>query len=154
MLNVQRQAADKLIARDPERAAAIALCRSEAQAALSEVRRSVAAMRRAPLDGQALPEAIAALVRDFNAASPLDVQEGLTNTQKHAAAATVRVVLIYGAVEVRVQVCDDGQGALAVSSSAGFGLIGLRERVERLHGTFSAGLGPDGGFVLAVALPV
>jgi signal transduction histidine kinase len=177
VLNVQLQAADKLITRDPERAAAaIALCRSEAQAALAEVRRSVAAMRRAPLDGQALPEAIAALVRDFDAASPLEAQftlsgapqplgpaatmtlyraaqEGLTNTQKHAAAATVRVALIYGAEAVRVQVCDDGQGAPAASGSAGFGLIGLRERVERLHGTFSAGPGPGGGFVLEVALP-
>jgi signal transduction histidine kinase len=39
-LNVQLQAAAKLVGRDPDRAAsAIAICREEAQAALDEVRR-------------------------------------------------------------------------------------------------------------------
>jgi signal transduction histidine kinase len=178
VLNVQLQAADKLIMRDAERAAAaLALARAEAQAALAEVRRSVAAMRRAPLDGQALPEAIAALVYDFDRASPLKAefalsgtpqtlgpaatmtlyraaQEGLTNTQKHAAAASVRVELNYSGDTVQVRVSDDGQGGGVPSDdSSGFGLVGLRERVERLNGRFCAGSGPRGGFVLEVTLP-
>jgi signal transduction histidine kinase len=179
VLNVQLQAADKLITRDPERAAAaIALSRAEAQAALAEVRRSVAAMRRAPLDGQTLPEAMAALVRDFDRASPLETtftldgapltlgpaatmtlyrtaQEGLTNTQKHAAATTVQVLLRYRPDEVQVRVQDNGQGAPTPGDSAGgFGLVGLRERVERLNGTLSAGPEAENdGFVLEVILP-
>jgi signal transduction histidine kinase len=72
VLNVQLQAAAKLIDREPGRAAAaIATCREEAQAALDEVRRSVAAMRRSPLDGRTLDEALPALVRDFDRHSPL-----------------------------------------------------------------------------------
>ncbi|HYF61205.1 MAG TPA: histidine kinase, partial [Herpetosiphonaceae bacterium] len=60
VLSVQIQAASKLLDRDPERAAhALAVCREEVNAALAEVRASVAAMRRSPLDGRTLEEALA-----------------------------------------------------------------------------------------------
>lgn len=178
VLNVQLQAVDKLISRDPARAAdSLAIARTEARAALAEVRRSVAAMRQAPLDGQTLPEAIAALVRDFDRASPLaatftlngtpqplgpaatmtlyrTAQEGLTNTQKHASASAVVVTLTYADTAAQVRVCDDGQGTLSPGAGGGFGLVGLRERAERLHGTFEAGPGPEGGFVLEATVPL
>ncbi|RMD81019.1 MAG: sensor histidine kinase, partial [Chloroflexi bacterium] len=117
-LNVQLQAAARLLNRDPERAAqALAICREEAQAALNEVRQSVAVMRNAPVNGRPLPEVIAKLVADFKRVSPLHVQfvvegeigelpltvamalyravqEGLTNAQKHGQGTTVTVRLI------------------------------------------------------------
>lgn len=180
VLNVQLQAAAKLVERDPERAAnAIALCREEAQAALEEVRQSVAVMRRSPLDGRSLPEAIAALVHDFGRASPLRAnfalhgearqldpiaamtlyraaQEGLTNAQKHAAATTVEVALEFRPSQARLRVADNGSGAggSAAGVSGGFGLAGLRERAERLGGRLSAGPAPEGGFRLEIELPV
>jgi signal transduction histidine kinase len=179
VLNVQLQAADKLISRDPERAAAaLALSRSEAQAAIAEVRRSVAAMRRAPLDGQALPETLAALVRDFDRASPLTAQftlhgepqqlgpaatmtiyraaqEGLTNAQKHAAATVVQVELRYTDTAAHVRVSDNGTAQPAdPANTGGFGLVGLRERAERLGGHCTAQPQADGGFLLDVCLPL
>lgn len=81
------------------------------------------------------------------------VQEGLTNVAKHAAGArtTVLVNLVDG--ETRVEVTDDGggPGPLPVTES-GYGLIGLRERVEVLGGTLTAG--PHGkGWRLHATLP-
>lgn len=177
VLNVQLQAASKLIGRDPERAAgAITICKEEAQAALAEVRRSVAAMRRTPLDGRTLEEAIGVLVRDFDRRSPLDArfelsgapaplppataqtlfraaQEGLTNAQKHGNARRVVVGLSYGQASVRLLVQDDGAG-VGNGEGGGFGLAGLRERAEQLGGDFSAGPRDGGGFGLEMALPI
>lgn len=178
VLNVQLQAAAKLIDRDPERAAgAIATCREQAQAALDEVRHSVAAMRATPLDGRTLDQALATLVRDFDHRSPLEArvelsgepaplspaaaqtlyraaQEGLTNAQKHAAAQIVTVTLRFGRSSVALAVQDDGAGSAGESSGGGFGLAGLRERAEQLGGDFSAGPREGGGFVLEVVLPI
>jgi len=88
------------------------------------------------------------------------VQEALTNAAKHANARTVRVLLSRntGSVHetIRLSVIDDGVGARASekpSPPAGAGLIGMRERVMALSGSFSAGPLPRGGFGLEVEFP-
>lgn len=180
VLNVQLQAAGKLINRAPEQAAAIVeTCRSEAQAALEEVRRSVAAMRQTPLDGKTLEEAIAGLVADFDAHSLLSarfeqrgtpapcgqaaemtlyraVQEGLTNAQKHAAGAgRVDVTLIYTGESVECAVRDDGSAPGGEPGKGGrFGLAGLRERAEQLGGALRTSRQKNGGFELVLTIPL
>jgi signal transduction histidine kinase len=179
VLNVQLQAAARLVERDPARAVeTLAFCRQEAQAAMAEVRHSVAAMRRSPLDGRRLEEALATLVEDFDRASPLAArfdllgepvelapaaamtlyraaQEGLTNAQKHARAGQVRVELLFAPRSVAVRVQDDGATPIASSQSpAGFGLAGLRERAEQLGGSLRAGSVADGrGYTLELEVP-
>jgi signal transduction histidine kinase len=174
VLNVQLQAAAKLIPVDLARAEeTIGTCRREAQAALQEVRESVAAMRRTPLDGRTLDEALRALVGDFDRSSPLvaafacngvardlspaaamtlyrAAQEGLTNAQKHSAARNVSVTLSYEHDRTVLAVHDDGAGQ---TSGSGFGLAGLRERAEQLGGTLEAEPLRDGGFLLTLCLP-
>ena len=63
------------------------------------------------------------------------VQEALTNVAKHARAeqVSVRVVEVGGQVEIEVR--DDGQGFDARRRHGGFGLVGMRERVDLLGGT-------------------
>jgi signal transduction histidine kinase len=79
-------------------------------------------------------------------------QEGLTNVRKHAAAGSARLVLTYRTDgTVRLEVCDDGRGATVAAD--GFGLIGLRERAERLGGTVDIESAPGGGTTLRVELP-
>jgi signal transduction histidine kinase len=82
------------------------------------------------------------------------VQEGLTNVIKHAgpqARATLRVQTADG--EVRVLIRDDRRGRpVEPRAKAGFGLIGMRERVELLGGTVRAGADPS-GWELAVSIP-
>jgi signal transduction histidine kinase len=76
---------------------------------------------------------------------------------KHASGATtVRVRVGADDDELHVSVKDDGTARRSnpVGGSGGYGLIGMRERVELLGGFFSAGPGADGGWLVKVALPL
>jgi signal transduction histidine kinase len=81
------------------------------------------------------------------------VQESVTNVVRHAATTSCRVRIDYLDDQVTVEVADDGRGG-AVGTTTGWGLAGMRERVSLLHGDFSAGPGPAGGFRVATRLPV
>jgi signal transduction histidine kinase len=78
------------------------------------------------------------------------IQEALTNTLKHSAAASARVQLEYLADGVALEVTDDGQprampvGAPDTEPSAGHGITGMRERAAVFGGEVSAGPGPGG----------
>lgn len=90
------------------------------------------------------------------------VQECLTNAAKHAAAHEVSVQLHRiapdagdgGRDRVRLVVDDDGRGFDATRRGAGLGLIGMRERVEGLEGTFRVVSAPGVGTRVEVELPV
>jgi signal transduction histidine kinase len=83
------------------------------------------------------------------------VQEALTNVFRHApgAAATVRLEARDG--WLRVEVTDRG-GARAGTDAAsgGHGLVGMRERVELLHGIVQAGPVDGGGWLVRASLPL
>ncbi|MEU8173698.1 histidine kinase [Microbispora hainanensis] len=79
------------------------------------------------------------------------VQEAVTNVVRHAGTASCRVSIDYRDDEVRIEVLDDGRGG---GTEGGYGLIGMRERVGVLHGTFAAGPRPGGGFRVEARLPV
>ncbi len=81
------------------------------------------------------------------------VQEALTNTLKHAAAAGATVVLGYRAGALELEVRDDGRGSPA-GLAAGQGLVGMRQRAALLGGQLTAGPGPGGGFQVTAHLPV
>lgn len=81
------------------------------------------------------------------------VQEGLTNSLKHADAKQAVVTVRYGADGVQVEIRDDGSGT-AESDGLGRGLTGVRERVKIYGGEMNAGAAPGGGFVLRAHLPV
>jgi signal transduction histidine kinase len=86
-------------------------------------------------------------------------QEALTNVSKHAHARSVRVVLTDDPDSVRLQIEDDGVGFEPQPSSelirnGQFGLVGMRERVERAGGTWCAHGAPKGGTVIDVLLPL
>ena len=79
------------------------------------------------------------------------VQEALTNVVKHAGPARVSVTVRYGLRSVELEVADDG--AVTAEGGAGYGLVGMRERVELHGGTFEAGQRPEGGFAVRAILP-
>ncbi|HWO61918.1 MAG TPA: histidine kinase, partial [Umezawaea sp.] len=84
------------------------------------------------------------------------VQESLTNVQKHARDATeVEVELSTTDSHVRLRVHDNGTGLPVepVGGSGGYGLIGMRERVELLGGLFSAGPTGVRGWQVLAELP-
>jgi signal transduction histidine kinase len=83
------------------------------------------------------------------------VQEGLTNTLKHAGpGAQTSVLLDYGREMLTVVVTDDGRGAgLAPGSDPGHGLIGMRQRASISGGTVNAGPKVGGGYEVIARLP-
>ena len=80
------------------------------------------------------------------------VQEGLTNTLKHAGAAHASVRLSYDGRAVELEVLDDGTGPSA-GNGGGFGLVGMRERAELYGGVLESGARPGGGYALRARLP-
>jgi len=182
VVNVQLEAAGKLLARDPD-AARVQLERAKASAsgALSEVRRSVRALEPLAVAERSSTGALAALARGFEGAGPRvcfevvedggrerdlapeaelvlyrSLQEGLTNALKHGGAERISATLTFGPGRVRLVVADDGDGARCEPGEfmeGGFGLRSLSERAAALGGTAEAGNAPGGGFVLDVDLP-
>ena len=85
------------------------------------------------------------------------VQEGLTNTLRHARNPQgAEVAIDFSADRVELAVRDDGQ-PVAVSvppAEAGNGLLGMRERVAVYGGSLLARARPEGGFELVATLPL
>jgi signal transduction histidine kinase len=85
------------------------------------------------------------------------VQESLTNVVRHAGARSCAVAVDFGATELTLEVADPGGGARRPERGEhhphGYGLLGMRERVDLLGGAFAAG--PHGqGFAVRARLPL
>jgi len=87
------------------------------------------------------------------------IQEGLTNIYKHATAGQVDIALERrdpgraGDDRLILSVVDDGRGMDPRAPTSGFGLSGMRERVEMAGGTFLLESEPGGGMSFTATLP-
>jgi len=175
IVNVQIEAAKVTSESDPSRALdALNKAQELARKGLTSVRESVAALRVSPVEGRSIDEAIADLIEESRVAGvqtefkvigdekPVEsksalalyrvVQEGLTNVRKYANASRVDVELDFSSPgTIRLKLRDDGVGA--ADTDGGFGLIGLRERVQLLGGEFEIQTQPGQGFQIDVTLP-
>ncbi len=175
VVNVQIGAAQAILDLDRERALDhLSNAQALTQEGLAEVRHSVAALRASPIESRPLPEALAKLTEQWNAAGlrakfvvagtirPLTpqvnltlyraAQEALTNVGKHAHASNVDVHLDYRDERlIRLRITDDGLGS--ANSEGGFGLLGVRERVQLLNGAVQIRTSAGEGFSLEVELP-
>jgi signal transduction histidine kinase len=79
------------------------------------------------------------------------IQEAVTNVVRHANTDECRVSLDYGEDELSLEIIDDGAGG---APGTGYGIPGMRERVSLLHGDFTAGPRPEGGFRVSARIPV
>ncbi|MDO4918968.1 sensor histidine kinase [Kocuria sp.] len=80
------------------------------------------------------------------------VQEALTNVLKHAGGArSVRVELTHTARSSHVEVRNDGATPTSRAPGGGYGLQGLRERVDLYGGTLTAGPHPERADVFLVS---
>jgi len=81
------------------------------------------------------------------------VQESLTNVARHAPRAhAVTVEVGQDRRAVTVEVADDGPPVRV--NRGGYGLVGMRERVEALGGTLSAGPRPGHGWTVRATVPL
>jgi PAS domain S-box-containing protein len=83
------------------------------------------------------------------------VQECLTNVMRHAEATKVDIAVANDHDTICVSVRDNGKGAIAEASPHGhFGLLGMRERIQALNGTFALENPPGNGFCVKVDIPL
>jgi signal transduction histidine kinase len=84
------------------------------------------------------------------------IQECLTNIAKHSYADHVDIKLDGNESELHIQVSDDGVGVDVQDEESGsvhgLGLIGMRERVRALNGTFSYQTSPGAGFKVEIRI--
>lgn len=175
VINVQLGAAQAVLETDLMKAQdALAKSQKLTQEGLREVRRSVAALRESPIEKRPLIDAITALVTENQEAGivtelavqgesrKLDTrinltlyrvaQEGLTNARKHARASRIDVTLDFRQeTAVSLTISDNGLGS--DQTDGGFGLLGLRERVQLLGGAMMVETAVRQGFTLHVTLP-
>jgi signal transduction histidine kinase len=80
--------------------------------------------------------------------------------RRHARARHVDVRLVYEPGCLRLHVSDDGTGRATDASlphdgrQPGYGLVGMRERVEVYGGRLSVSSPPSGGFTVEAELPL
>ena len=170
---VQIEAAIAIMESDPKRSVdSLRKAQGLAQEGLAEVRRSVTALR-SPGEPRSLMESMKNLFESCQAsgvatdfqlrgtprklAPPVELtlyraaQEGLTNVRKHSHAKSATIVLEYLSDSVRLVVRDDGVGAS--QAEQGFGLLGLRERVQLIGGEVRIATAANQGFTLEIGLP-
>ncbi|WP_330287198.1 sensor histidine kinase [Streptomyces sp. NBC_00576] len=89
------------------------------------------------------------------------VQEALTNVRRHAHGTDVAVRLDLDrhtdGPRLRVEVRNTApvaHAAVPTGGRSGFGLVGLRERVEAVEGSLTSGRTPDGGWCVSAVFPV
>ena len=78
------------------------------------------------------------------------VQEALTNVAKHARADHADVSVTTVGARLEVVICDDGAGFDPAAATSGFGLAGMRERVELSRGRLAITPTASGTTVRAV----
>lgn len=81
------------------------------------------------------------------------IQEALTNVLKHASATQVVIELARSEDGVSLLVIDDGRGG-GVGDGSRLGLAGMRERIVALGGDVVAGPRAEGGFAIAITVPL
>ncbi|KQQ64696.1 sensor histidine kinase [Microbacterium sp. Leaf320] len=81
-------------------------------------------------------------------------QEALSNAVRHASGAPVTVRVQADADAISIRVRNGRTSAPPAATGGGYGLRGMRERVELLGGTFTAGPITDGGWEVAASLPL
>lgn len=87
------------------------------------------------------------------------VQEALTNVLRHAQATRVAIGVTLAGRELQVRIEDNGRGfdprrPRAADRDGGYGLLGMRERVELVGGRWHVQSNPGAGTVVTACLPV
>jgi len=164
------------LARHPEQApAALDFVMSLAEAATAEMRALIFELRPESLEQEGLVAALAKQAAAVRARSGLQLeielcpepalsleakealyrvaQEALHNTVKHAGAHKVHLCLQQNGSTVRLEVRDDGVGFDPQREYPGhLGLVSMRERIERLGGSFWLESSPGAGTTVRAVL--
>jgi signal transduction histidine kinase len=146
-----------------------------ARVGLGEARRSVMALRPRSLQDTTLCLALDDLLKRMTNGSGLQAefhlegnepvmpadweegllriaQESLTNTIKHGKAKAFRATLTIAPNEIQFRLVDDGVGFDLHAEHEGFGLVGMKERVDQIGGQFILRSMPGQGTEIQIIL--
>lgn len=176
----QLQAAEQNLDERPVAGRHLANAMNLARESLTEARRTVHAVQPAVLAGTRLPDAIGEVARRWSEVHGIEAvltttgearpmhtdvevallraaQEALANVAKHAQARRVGLTLSYMEDLVTLDVRDDGigfvPGAHRSTADGGFGLAGMRQRVQRLDGQLAIESEPGEGTAISATVP-
>ncbi len=147
-----------------------------ARRSLNEARRSVHALRPQALQGGNFWEALKGIIKNTTAGTALHTtfnlrgkmrhlplvwqenllhigQEALTNALKYAHPRNFETRLTFNTKELRLELRDDGDGFKVKDRHDGFGLAGMRERVEQMGGKLKISSARGKGTDVLVTLP-
>jgi signal transduction histidine kinase len=175
-LTLKLETTRNLLSHDPKTAALLGELTEGARATVSDVRRSVHALRPPALDELGLipalregaaqygqnglrvsveaPESLPPLPAAVEVATYHIAQEAMTNVVRHAGASTcsIRITLDEEAGVLHLEVEDDGRG-VGEDHKAGVGTHSMRERAEELGGRCTIEALPLRGTLVSVELP-
>jgi signal transduction histidine kinase len=176
----QVQAAEQTLDRRPVARRHLTNAMDLAREGLTEARRTVHAVQPTVLAEARLPDAIGDVARRWSEVHGIDAvltttgdarpmhtdvevallraaQEALANVAKHAQAGRVGLTLSYMEDLVTLDVRDDGigfePGARRSTPGGGFGLAGMRQRVQRLAGRLEIESEPGEGTAISATVP-
>ncbi len=174
---VQLEAAQDVLGDAPEKCRGhIARAEDQARTGLTEARRSVWALRPESQSSN-IVDALEGLVRESSLRAETDVafssdgevqsvcpevehnllraaREALNNSIRHAGPCKLALGLVFEDHHVRLRITDDGRGfAPDEVSGDGFGLIGMRERIERVDGELRIDSRPGAGTRVEIRVP-
>lgn len=148
-----------------------------ARESLQEARRSVSALRPTALESGSLCDALSTLFKKMVDGTALQLefavigapstlpaewednllhigQEVLTNVLRHANANIFKSSLNFSLKQVSLKLQDDGIGFNTAKSRDGFGLLGIRERAQRMKAKLTIESKPGRGTRIAIVLPL
>ncbi|MEO1146868.1 MAG: sensor histidine kinase [Cyanobacteria bacterium J06638_22] len=171
-LDIQLAVAQELRRRDPEQAAhAVDLAKTLVSQCIEDTSRALQRMRQSDFD---LNQALSTLLEQVQQTSNLKVRwelnlpqlpvyqsyqiycimkEAIMNVQKHAQASHLALHGTVTASDIVLDIADDGIGAEMHALYAGFGIQGMRERVQLLGGQLKIQTALSEGMHLQVTLP-
>ena len=178
-LGHKTQMVQRNLSRDPDQAGQrVNEMRQMIAHAIDEVRRFSRALHPQYLDELGLVPALETLTQEADGVFSISgnpsrlepekelalyriAQEALNNSRRHAHAQRIQVELQFEPATVRLRICDDGQGFAVPSylnlndlTRAGhFGLIGMRERAQRIGGRLDVTSREGAGTEIIVTIP-
>lgn len=154
----------------------VSSARKLARESLREARRSVQAMRPQPLEERGITSALGAMFAKLTEGAALrtqvrvtgDVrslppeweqnlfriaQEVLTNVLRHAHASRLTAAIKFDATSLLFDFVDNGRGFDPAATYEGFGLLGMRERVDAMGGELRISSSKGRGATVSIRLP-
>jgi len=148
-----------------------------ARESLREARRSVKALRPQVLQSVDLSTAISELAAKMTQGTSLRAQfilsgtvfplpaecednllrigqEVVTNVLRHALASELRIELTFAPAQITLQLTDNGRGFDVAAPRDGFGLVGMRERVDSMGGRMKIRSAIGEGTSIRIVIPV